>query len=427
MFITILVLAFSFNLAAQIDNRNNYSPEWLRSAIRNSSVDGADVAIFNPAGATYLEEGIHIGLGNQSLFRSPEHRYTLSDVEVSHTQDGADYIFPSLFLAYRENSFAITGGLFVSGGGATANYPNGSFSTDLLGFGAVMGSMGAYTQANDQYLEASSYYLTSFLGAAYQLSEKLSLGANIRYLMGRNETTAGFTLDGSPMMLPAMPVVIDISQEANGLGASFGAMYRPTEKLDISVRYDLMVPLEFETSVKRDDAMMFTDGEKSNRDLPAVLASGVSYRISEKVRLATDFNYYFQSSANWGNSSPVTEEKPVAELAGDAYSVSLGTEIKLNQSLLFSFGVMRTILDFEDRDAYYTTMGAFETVPGNNTSINTGIRYSINPNLDLNLGVANVIWDRDQEIHALMIAPSEVFVTTNNQMLALGIGINARF
>ena len=74
------------------------------------------------------------------------------DVETTRAQDGADYVFPSLYIAYNKEKWALTGGMFVSGGGATANFTNGSFSTDLIGFSAVMGTMGAYTQATEQFL-----------------------------------------------------------------------------------------------------------------------------------------------------------------------------------------------------------------------------------------------------------------------------------
>lgn len=417
----------SLTLEAQIDNRNNYSPEWVRSAIRNATADAADAAVFNPGGVTRLEQGFHLGLGNQMLFRSPEHSYTLVDVETTRKQDGADYVFPSVFMAYNTQKWALTGGMFISGGGATANYPEGSISTDMMGFGAVMGSMGAYTQATNQYLEASSYYMTYMLGGAYAINDKISLGANFRYIMGQNATKAGFTLTGSPMMLPDMPIAIDLEQEANAMSASFGVFYTPTERLAISARYDMMAELDFETKVNTDDSQSFEDGSKANRDLPAVLATGVSYKLTDKVRVEADFNYYFQENADWEKSTPITDEKPISELAGNAYATALGAEIDLSEKLLFSLGVMYTAIDFNDKDGYYTTMGAFETVPGNNTSINTGFRYRVNENIAVNLGMANVFWEKDQEVKAVMLQPNDVTVTTNNKMTAFGLGVDFNF
>ncbi len=422
-----ITIASVFESEAQIDNRMNFSPEWVRSGIRNAATDAADVAVFNPGGVTALPEGFHLGLGNQSLFRSPEHSYTIADVKVSHKQEGSDPIFPSVYMAYNKGKWALTGGMFVSGGGATANYPNGSFSTELIGLMAVMGSMGAYSAAGNQYIEASSYYLTGMFGGAYKINDKISLGANVRYISAQNATKAGFTLTGSPIMLPDMPIAIDVEQEATSFGASFGAFITPTEKLSIAARYDMMVPLEFKNTVNKDDAGLFEDGGKANRDLPAVFALGVNYKLTDKFRVEVDYNYYFQTQADWEKSSPVTEEKAISAMAGDAYSYALGLEYDFTDKLLFSIGGMYTVMDFQDRDGYYTTLGAFETVPGDNFSLNTGVRYKITEKIAVNAGVSNVMWEKDQEIQALMLQPMDVKVKTNNRMTAFGVGVNVSF
>jgi long-chain fatty acid transport protein len=411
---------------AQIDNRVNFSPEWIRSGTRNASNDAVDAAVFNPGALATLPDGFHFAIGNQSLFRKPSHEYNLGDVPVTSAQDGNDMVFPNVYASYGKNKWALSTGLFVSGGGATANFPSGSFSTDLIGFMALGGAMGAYTVADDQYMEASSFYLTSMLGASYELSDKLSIGANVRYLTAMNETSAGLTLSGSPMALPDMPLAIKSTAEATGMGASFGVFYRPSEKWSFAARYDMMVPLEFTTEVEKDDFGLFTDGQKDHRDLPAVLATGAKYAIKENLRAELDFNYYFQTGADWGKSSVITEERAISAMAGDAYSTGLGLEYDVNESLLVSLGALYTIFDFDDVDGYYTTLGAFETAPGTNFSINTGLRYRFSETIALNAGVSQVMWE-DQEIKALVLSPMDVTVKTSNSMTAVGIGLNVSF
>lgn len=423
---TLLLLQSNISWS-QIDNRINFSPEWIRSGVRNASNDAVDLVVFNPGAAATLKDGFHFAIGNQSLFRSPSHQYTLGDVAINRSQNGNDMIFPSVYTAYSKNKWAVTGGLFVSGGGATANYPDGSFSTDLIGFMALGAAMGAYTSTSDQYMEASSFYLTGLFGASYEMSDKVSIGANVRYLSALNETSAGLTLTGSPFALPDMPLAIKTTSEASGMGASFGVFVRPNEDWAISARYDMMVPLEFQTNVGTDDFGIFEEGQKDNRDLPAVLATGAKYSISDQLRAEVDFNYYFQSDADWGNSSPVTEERALSAMAGDAYSTALGMEYDINESFMFSLGGLYTVFDFQDRDGYYTTLGAFETVPGTNFSLNTGFRYRLNETFSVNAGVSQVMWEKDQEIRALMLMPMDVVVKTNNKMTAVGLGLNMTF
>src|SRR6187551_2354065 len=65
----------SFNAVAQIDNLANMSSEWIRSSARNAATDAADIVVYNPAGLTNLEDGLHINFSNQFLFRKPGHKY----------------------------------------------------------------------------------------------------------------------------------------------------------------------------------------------------------------------------------------------------------------------------------------------------------------------------------------------------------------
>ncbi len=54
--------------------------------------------------------------------------------------------------------------------------------------------------------------------------------------------------------------------------------------------------------MNKDDIGLATDGAKSRRDLPAVLYLGAGYRWSDKLQMLVDFNYYFQTAADWGTT-----------------------------------------------------------------------------------------------------------------------------
>ena len=54
---------------AQHDNLSNLSAEWVRTPARNAATDANDIIVYNPAGLVRLNNGFHINLGNQSLFR----------------------------------------------------------------------------------------------------------------------------------------------------------------------------------------------------------------------------------------------------------------------------------------------------------------------------------------------------------------------
>ncbi len=132
---------------------NGFAP-----AARNASTDATDAVVYNPAGITKLSNGFHVNLSNQSLFRKPSHSYDLGlgQGTQSYSQDGADAFIPNFYAAFKKNNWALFTGVYISGGGATMNYPTGSITTDLIGLQALMGAGGAYAEIKDPSLKASS-------------------------------------------------------------------------------------------------------------------------------------------------------------------------------------------------------------------------------------------------------------------------------
>ncbi|MBL0340743.1 MAG: hypothetical protein IPP71_07395 [Bacteroidetes bacterium] len=159
----------SYTAVAQIDNLSNMSSDWVRSSTRNAATDAADIVVYNPAGLTKLENGLHINFSNQFLFRKPSHQYDIGMGEGmrEYEQQSADLFLPNLFLTYKKDNWAVFTGAFMSGGGASIDYSKGSITTDLIGLQALGEAQGAYTAVKDPTLKASSFYLTTTLGGTY--------------------------------------------------------------------------------------------------------------------------------------------------------------------------------------------------------------------------------------------------------------------
>ena len=184
----ILLSVSNINVFAQIDNLSNLSSEWMRSGVRNAATDAADIVVYNPAGVTSLKNGLHINFSNQTLFRKPSHSYDmgLGEGQKQYEQGSADPFLPNLYIAYKKNNWALYSGVFFSGGGATADYPKGSITTDLIGLGTLGAAQGAYTTIKDPYLKASSMYMTTTLGGSYAVKRGISFSAAVRYLSAAN-------------------------------------------------------------------------------------------------------------------------------------------------------------------------------------------------------------------------------------------------
>ncbi len=419
---TILMMAAQVN--AQIDNLSNMSPEWVRSGSRNAATDGTDGVVYNPAGLTKLTTGFHLAIGNQSLFRKPTHEYDLGYGTTKFEQDGNDMFVPNLFMSYNKSNWALWGGMYISGGGAVANYPHGSINTDLISMMALGGAQGAYANVKDQYLKASSYYLTTTAGFSVAATNMVSFSVGVRYLNAKNKTEAGTTLTESPYDLEDMPLALDSKDNASGFSGVIGINATPTEKLNIGVRYETQAKLDFTTAVTTDDIGLMVNGDKHRRDLPGMLGIGMGYNVTEKFRASAEMNYYFQTAADWGT---MADDTKLSTIAGNAVNYAACFEYKVSPKLLWSLGTMYTVLNWENRDLYYTTIGAFETVPGNNVTVNTGCAYALTGKTKLNLGIAKTFYEKDRQINVLNAAPYEVTATVNNSVMFLSAGLDFQF
>jgi len=438
MIATAALIFLPATLAAQMDNLTNLSVEWMRMPARNAATDSADIVVYNPAALVRLGEGFHLNIGNQSLLRKPSHTYDLGlgGGERSFGQDGIDPFLPNLYVAYTKDQWALYGGLYISGGGAVVDYPEGSITTDMVAlmvqmspvldeFGQPTGYLTGdiYPSTKDQFLKASSYYLTAIAGGAYALNSKWSASFGLRYVSAVNKTKMGLTLSDSPLEYPDQPLAFDSQDKAGGLGAVLGVHFAATPKLDLSAHYESKVKLDFETTVNKDEFGLAQDGDKFRRDLPAVLYLGAGYRWSGKLQMLVDFNYYFQTAANWSFTLPEGGEASWSDLAGDCYAAGVGLSYKLSERLQLSAGTVFTKFLFKDKEAYYERLGEFEAPKGDNWNSGIGLAYKACSRLTVNLALGATLW-KNEEIGRLVILPQTIQVKASSYSLSIGANIN---
>lgn len=423
----ILLLIFSGKISAQLDNLSNMSAKWVRTNVRNASLDGTDIVNYNPAGLARLNDGIYFSLSNQTLFRKPEHSFNIGAGEQSYKQEKADPILPMFYAAYKKDKWAISSGVYISGGGASVNYPQGSINTTLLGYSylpMINASYGTdYSSLTNQSLKASSYYLTVPLNFSYAVNEKIALSIGGRYVKCINRTKAGITFTGASVA-PDYPVNVDYKSNANGFGGVFGVNYSPCEKLNIAIHYETRVKLDFEADDNKGNISIEEDGSKSRRDLPAVINTGLTYKFTEKISFGADFNYYFQKNANWGTiTDPASGEiKKASEVAGNCYTTNLGFTYQWNEKLQLSAGCSYTTFLFDDKELYYTKMGLYEALKNNNLNIGIGAGYNITKKVQIDLGFGRTFW-KDYTIKSINAGGVDVNTSDKSYVIAIGVDI----
>ena len=432
-----LCLAFSLLFAgatayANIDQLSNMSTEWIRTGNRNAATDSTDIVLYNPAGLTKMTEGIHLNIGNQSLFRHPKHTFDLglpaSDGEKTRKQDDPDLFLPNIYGAYNKGKLSVFGGFYIPGGGATADYPNGSVNTQFIGALTVMGSGGMFTGFKNDYLKASSIYMTTEMGAAYQYNDKISLAVGLRYINAENEIKAGASFTDGAGFDHDMKLKYDT--DADGFGGIIGLNISPAQDVNIGLRYESRVKLDFETDLKRNDfpeefglAQCY---EKKRRDFPAMFGIGAEYRFSPKMTAEIDFNWYFQEDADWGKSS---RGEDLSDLAGDAWSLGGTVAYQMTADFMVSIGTIYTKFEWNDIDAYYEEIGAFEVLYTDNWHLGAGFAWKIMNGVTFNFGVGQTIWD-DETIEYVRAADNglpPVMVETENSTTTVAFGFDLSF
>ena len=158
--------------------------------------------------------------------------------------------------------------------------------------------------AKNHSLDVTSLTLGGQIGAAYLVTDWLSLSAAYRYTYGTQE----MILKCNDPTFNEINGGNKISYEAKGFGQScvFGIHAKPPviPGLDLSVQYQSLSRIEYNVdNVKGDIAKYYgiTDDSNFRTDLPAVLNIGTGYRIFEPLYISTSFNYYFNDFASQDN------------------------------------------------------------------------------------------------------------------------------
>jgi long-chain fatty acid transport protein len=298
--------------AGSVDNRNNNSAEYIRNVSRNAATEGADVSIYNPAGAVKLEDGLHLSISNQTVAKFNRHslKPTPSSATETYTSDIVSPLYPTAFAAYKKGPWAGFMAYSYPGGGGELDYKKGSATTFLIesNLRARLPALNA-----DTYLRSVYYGFT--LGGSYAPKDWYSVSLAARTLYARTDIYVDAGQDFPPGNTSK---VIDHLEEARGYTGMLGVDFFPNPEWILAVRYEHVTPLEWE--VQRSDlnldnvikdaktrygyiaklrGVLRTPGSKFDRDLPAVLGLGAGWKFMPGLRADLSANIYFNTLANW--------------------------------------------------------------------------------------------------------------------------------
>ncbi|MDP2645983.1 MAG: outer membrane protein transport protein [Desulfobacterales bacterium] len=396
-------------MAGGIDNNTNWSIEYIRTFNRNAATDGADIVLYNPAGTTRYSDGLYANGSGHYVSKQYTNRIDGTDKNSNEPS-----VIPGLFAIYKKGRWAISGGYSIHSGGGVCDFQEGSQTTGKLGY-AMMNpllGLGGPGLVSGQRIKAESYYKGYTLGTAYQISDIVSLSLGVRYIDAHREARISTTLTNSGGVNSQNAA---FEENAAGWGGIFGLNISPADPVNIGIRYETGVDLDFKQSVSQDSlglipfigrAFGVTHGGVVSRDLPAILGLGASYQMTPRVRMESNLTWYFNRNADWQGK----EDK-----VNDGFDLGLMLEYKFNEKWLASVGYLytRTGMEPEDMTPEAPELDAH--------TIGAGFAYRPATGLTLNFGVGNAFYPSDSFTYSPAAGISDkVAYKKNNFIIGFG-------
>ena len=448
--------------AGGLMTNTNQSASFLRSVARGTSLD-PDAVYFNPAGVAFMENGFHLGISDQIAYQTRTINSTFDAFAKGANNNGSkskDYVgkafsavIPNLHFAWKHNRFAVMAGIGVNGGGGSLEFKNGLGSFErqfavlpgaITQLGNAMG-VSASQYSMDMYLKGSSMTLAFNVGAAYRITDWLSVAAMVRFSTSSNgyegymknisvnPTAAALGLSGNMMLastffnsvaqaapqmaqtvLPYAALtsdhILDVKQKGFSVSPVLALAFHK-DNWDASVKYEFKMGTELEiksAEVSANDAVInsiFPNGTKVKSETPALLAVAVS-RQCGPVKITAEWHEFFDKDAQNSFSSAVK---------GNTMEYLLGAEWTISERWLVSAGVQRTQLNLDE--SAYSDMNF--SLPA--WSFGMGFSFKINDMMKLNFGYMPTVYGKVTNKTAEF---TDVYTRTSN---AVGFGLDFKF
>lgn len=442
--------------SASIDHIQTYTPEYLGNQAQNGMINGASV-YYNPAGLARLQDGTYIHAGLELAVGHEKMKYNGKDYKADLLQP-----IPN-FAAYKvEDGSALYmtfGGL---GGGGDLKYKDGVAGTavipDLITtinknikdeFGFRLYPFDTLKDVNSS-AEGKNLYIQTTVGKVWTVDEKLSVSLGGRVVYGIRELKGKIRLE-SDSKIPNLKNInadIDSKRTAWGYGVQLGLNYKATDRLNLALRYDSRVKMNFKAKGSMTDVGLsklsplyndlgfgnfypeYIPGAKVRRDLPAILALGASYKVTDNWTMALAGNYYFNKDAKMDSIVGEANLVKIPEVPGvkgieaeydNGWEVALGTEYRFNPK----WAILGSV-NYAYTGAKVTSFDDVEYAL-NSVTLGTGLKYNPNENAEWVFSVSHFIYDGkkghfDKKYKGLVANPEY-----DKSITAFGVSYTQRF
>lgn len=407
----------SVSFGASIDLIQNYSAEYGGNPAQQGAINYGSTVYFNPAGLSQLEKGTYF-VGGVQLASGKQ---TMTDADYNNKGFDTDLFSPipnfAVYKVVDDGAYFWTLGAYA--GGASLEYKDG---IPLPTIGEVMeGKLPPLSSVDPNLLptlkkllstnmndvltgtnvKGSNQYIQTTIGRTWKVDEKLSTSFGLKAVYGMRNLEASTSFDKKYFPLLNGNASIDSERTGYGFGFQLGLNYKATDKLNLGLRYDSRVRMDFKTEADIKDTSSalgmkdiisngllgiypaYKDGLKTRRDLPAILALGASYKVTNRWTTFIGGNYYFNKDAKMDRIG----NDPGRYDYDNGWEISLGSEYWINEKFAWLTG-----FNYADTGAKKTTFAATEYAI-NSFSVGTGIKYRQNETTEWTFAYNHYFYD----------------------------------
>ncbi len=297
MAVFILITGNVFAGAAPRNITTQSAQAWLSGLGRFAETEDADTVLNNPAGAAYMDDGIHIHLS----IMMGDNIYNIKNVETGVEYENESLgMIPDFALTYKKNNWAVFQTISFPGGKGSGNYDKHPL------FDYMADNFGQNIAAENQKFEFSGGKTAFSLGGAWAINDMFSVGYAMRAVYSSSFVDAEATFINQDTGQELGRFRLDQEYEGWGIGHSFCVLFNYDE-FKLGLRFDPVVKIKEKADIKPGDDSGIPNGSKENQDLPPALLTGASYQLTPKFKFGGGFVYYWQKGIN-GDDEPITEQ-----------------------------------------------------------------------------------------------------------------------
>ena len=388
-------LALSTFAGGLLTNTNQHAA-FVRNPMRYASLE-TDAIYFNPAGTAFFKEGWALSANWQMIWQDRD----VTSALTNKSYKGEVYVpcMPTILASYKTGDWTFSGFFGIPGGGGNAQFNDGLPAFDFMGSNLV-----DPLKATSAF-ESTQYVFSLQLGAAYKVSDNWSVYAGIRGNY-TNANYAGAITTMHPIAGEMKVLELDLTQTGFAFAPVIGVDYKVGD-FNFAAKYEFRAVTTVENKTDKftseivgaqigdpnldgkigmlSQAMpalaslaTLQNGQTLRSDAPALLSLAGSWQATSCFKAMIGATYYFDKDAKVESLLGGADNN--INLDRNTYELLAGVEYNVTKNLLLSAGIQFS--DFGITDTYTSDLGFV------NDSFMTGVgaKYSINENLDLNIG-----------------------------------------